>query len=645
MSSRVFPRGERAKQARCISGRLHRPDWIPSQLQRTRQLSEALRDSSDAELAEQTDRLRRSVTATSEDELIPLAAASVVEAVRRVMNLDLFDVQLHAGLIVACDAVAEMQTGEGKTLSGIFPTYYKAIRGRGVHVVMPNEYLASRDYEYLTPVFHRLATTTGLIGDDRSRSENRQAYRADVTYGPAHTFGFDFLRDQVLADRSSRRLGDRVFEMLERPSESELPVQRGLYAAIIDEVDHVLIDDAVSPLLLSAHQGDRAVDASIHLRAIDVAKAMNPIADFYVDRTTRQVHLSDAGYHSAYRHTEMAIHPRLVRPWHEYVVLALRTAHLYHRDVEYVVHQGKVKIVDSATGRIFEDRSWSDGLHQAVEAAEGLPITPERYAVARITRQRFFREYECLAGMTGTVDGCQHEFATVYGVPVMTVPLRVSSQRQRLADAVTPTSDAKWQQIAEETERLSKAGRPVLIGTSTISESHEIAEHLSQRGLSFHLLNGVQDADEASIVALAGRSGAITVATNLAGRGTDITLDSEAEQAGGLHVIVSQRNPLSRVERQLIGRCARCGDPGSARVYLSAEDQLICDHAPWIRRAIVRATRLCRTPSPKIERYLRRIQADRQRHFENQRWKLLQSDQDRELMLRRGQAAIACDQL
>jgi preprotein translocase subunit SecA len=329
----------------------------------------------------------------------------------------------------------------------------------------------------------------------------------------------------------------------------------------------------------------------------------------------------------------MATHCELIRPWHEYVVLALRAMHCYTRDVHYVVNEDKVQIVDASTGRIMEDRSWSDGLHQAVEARENLEISCENLPLARITRQRFYRYYETLAGMTGTATGCEREFASVYGIPVSVVPLRIPTKRVLLPEHVALTGEEKLSAIGVECEAMIGRGRAVLIGTLNIAESIEVAEELTARGLSFQLLNGVQDADEAAIVAMAGRSGAITVATNLAGRGTDIALDETVARSGGLHVVVTQQHLLARVDRQLIGRCARCGDPGSARVFICAADSIARDQAPWIGRAIERWSNRGRSGELVFASRIRRVQARQQQLASSHRWGLLQTDREEEKLL------------
>ncbi|WP_372718452.1 preprotein translocase subunit SecA [Novipirellula sp.] len=635
----------RAKQAEVTARRIRSEDWVRQQITAARQRSLALKHASVDALVSHTNRLRLAAReqhrqahqhlaasqASASEELFTSAAAAVIESIRQTFGIELFDVQLHAGLVIASDAVAEMQTGEGKTLSGVLPAYLKSLTGRGVHVITPNAYLAQRDQEKLDPVFSRLGVTTAILKEQADPSVNRQAYQADVTYGPAHAFGFDYLRDQISIGDGSFSLYDRIRNRLHTSEK----IQRPLHAAIIDEIDNVLIDDAVSPLILSSGSGQQATDAELHRIACVVAKRLELDCHYVVDASQRVVHLTESGFQTVYKNRQMAVHPQLVRPWHEYVMLAIRIKEFYRRDVDYVVSDRRIKIVDGSTGRIFDDRTWSGGLHQAAEATERLPITAETRSLARITRQRFFRYYESIAGMTGTARGCEHEFASVYGLAVQPIPLRIATRRVMHPDCITRTMAEKWQAIAEETHQLHELGRPVLIGTSAISESMSVADALEQRGLTFALLNGVQDADEASVIRMAGKTRAITVATNLAGRGTDIALDCVSRELGGLHVIVTQRSGLARVDRQLIGRGARCGDPGSARIYLSAEDDLIRLHAPWIARSLVRSSLSDLHAMPKIQRQLKTAQSNQQRREAGLRLRLLKQDNETATLLRR----------
>ncbi len=641
MSAITHTAVNRSSLARRKRKDLSRSGWIENIVSESKQFAKRLEDSSAADLQQHTDRLRRYVkTETDADDsrVLVLAAAGVIEAVRQTLGLRLFDVQIHAGVIVSRGAVAEMQTGEGKTLSVAMPAYVQALAGRGVHVATPNSYLADRDCQRLAPVFSLLGMTTGLLQDKAPANETRAAYQADITYGPGHAFGFDYLRDQLTLDRiSSQQPGHRLYSRLRGEATEETLLQRGLFAAIVDEIDHVLVDDAASPLLLSGGGEGESPDADVHREARIVAESLEIEHEFQI--AGGNVQLTQAGFERVYADQEMTLHPQLVRPWHEYVVLALRVMHVFQCDVHYVVRDDEVQIVDASTGRIFEDRTWSNGLHQAVEARESLSISRETLPLAKITRQRFYRYYQSLGGMTGTATGCEREFTTVYGLPVCQVPLRIPSKRIVLPEHVSLTWQEKLTAIGDETEAIIRAGRAVLIGTLNIAESVEVATEITSRGLSLELLNGVQDADEAAIIKRAGQPSAITVATNLAGRGTDIALHPTVAKLGGLHVIVTQKHSLFRVDRQLIGRSARCGDPGTARVFVSAGDVLPQDHAPWIGRAIERWDDRGRFGELNLEDRLLRVQANQQRLATSLRWRLLQADQEDEKLLTKSAAA------
>ena len=649
MIARANALADRSSLAKQRNRTLRQRGWIQRVVQETKTVAQSIHDCRPEVLQAHTVKLRqyfRSASDVADERLLALAGAGVFESLRQSLGISLFDVQVHAGIAVTCGAVAEMQTGEGKTFAGILPAYVHALSQRGVHVATTNDYLARRDHDKLAPVFTRLGMTTGLLEDGASDEETKAAYDADVTYGPGHAFGFDYLRDQLqLQTAESAPIGSSVYARLQGQSAESKLRQRGLHASIVDEIDHVLIDDAVSPLLLSSSSQGDAPDAEIHVCAKLAAAELDDEVDFCFDRQLGSVELSQRGFDRVYADGSMAMHDKLVRPWHEYVTLALRAKHLFQRDVHYVVSEEEVQIVDASTGRIFQDRTWSDGLHQAVLAAEELPITPETHPLAKITRQRFYRYYENLGGMTGTATGCEKEFASVYGLPVNVVPLRFASLRDVQVEQISPSSADKVIAIADEVQRLNDAGRAVLIGTLNISQSLLVGEELERRGLPFQLLNGVQDADEAAIVAAAGQSGAITVATNLAGRGTDISLDATVKQLGGLHVIVTELHSLARVDRQLIGRSARCGDPGTARVFVSPEDDMFAKHAPWLARAINRRIDTNQEGLGSLCRQVGRVQRSLQRKSTQVRWQLLQRDQQNESILDRNSDPARCWQL
>ncbi|MFG0290350.1 MAG: DEAD/DEAH box helicase [Rhodopirellula sp. JB044] len=585
----------RTATARELHRKIADERMIAAVIQRGREFSEPLKNETADGLFLLTGQLKERVRASHRHpnndeavwELLTNAIAVVQEAIRRELSLEPFDTQLRAGIVMSLGGIAEMQTGEGKTLAGVLPAYVNALRGKGVHVATPNAYLARRDFEHLRGVFRHCGMTTGVVELESDDEQARQAYRADITYGSAHTFGFDYLRDQIASQKSSASpIGSRLLSTLRGVNTSRRR-QRGLACAIVDEADDVLLDDAVSPLILSETPNGPAPDAPVHQMALAFVDQLSEGEHFFASGSD-QIELTDEGFAKTYADTAASTHPDLMRPWHEYVITALRAAYHYARDVHYIVRDDSIELIDRATGRVFADRSWSGGLHQAVQAREGLEITNESVALGRITKQSFFRSYRHLTGMTGTADQCQRELEQVYGTPVETVPLRIASKRETYTPRFVLTQDDKYEAVVNEAFSIAVSGRPVLVGTLSVSESLAIASRLREFGRPFEILNGVQDADEAAVVATAGRSGAITVATNLAGRGTDIKLDDRARECGGLHVIVTQMHPFARVDRQLIGRAARCGDPGSCRFFIAADDPLLLQHAPWITRHLRR---------------------------------------------------------
>jgi preprotein translocase subunit SecA len=538
------------------------------------QRAESLRDQPDGRLPEEVDRLRVLVaggqSVTDLRILVP-AFAVLTEAIRRVHGLRLYDVQLLAGLALVRGAVAEMQTGEGKTLAAALPAFVHALRGRGVHVVTPNAYLAGRDWQSLAPVFERLGLRAGLLAESAPEQHKRAAYACDVTYGTGYEFGFDYLRDQLRLMKQARRaLGEQHRQRLRGcPPPDAVGVQRGHAVAIIDEIDSVLIDEACVPLVLSGDADDER-DSSALVEAGRLAERLESGRHFLVHASRRQLSLTDDGLSVIHQHFGPQPDWSLERPWWVYVQQALYARWLLRKDVDYIVRDQKILLVDGFTGRIFGDRMLRDGL----------PVTAERTTAARISRQRYFRLYETICGMTGTASGSERELWLMYGLPVVMVPRRAPSQRTLLPTRFFTTAAAKWEAIEQEVLRLHATGRPLLIGSRTIENSELLAKRLAGRGISFRLLNGKQDEDEAAVIAQAGQLGAITIATNMAGRGTDIRLGPGAAEIGGLHLIGVEQHEAARIDRQLQGRVARQEEPGSCQFFVSADDALLRDHAP-----------------------------------------------------------------
>ncbi len=517
-------------------------------------------------------------------EKLPEAFALVREAVRRTLGLRAYDVQILSGLVMARGQLAEMATGEGKTLVATLPACVLALAGKGVHVATVNAYLARRDYELMRGVFEFLGLTAGLLPEKGPPDRKRAAYAADVTYGTGYEFGFDFLRDQLARiNLPPPRLGSGWCEQVagHAPPAVPPPMQRPPAYAVIDEIDSVLIDEAVTPLVISRPMppGENP-DAPVYRRAEAAARRLVKDEHYEVASAERRLHLTRAGLERAYELRPETDARRLRRAWHEYVEQALRARHLFERDVHYLVRKDAVEIIDENTGRSFPDRKWRDGLHQAVEAAENVTITHETESDVTISRQRFYKLYPFLCGMTGTASEDEAELLEVYGLRVFPIPRHRPLQRTDLPLRVFGTREAKHAAIVEAVRVCRAAGRAVLIGTRTVRHSEELAARLDRAGIPHVLLNARQDAEEAAVVAQAGLPGRVTLATNMAGRGTDIKPAAEVRARGGLHVIGEECNESRRIDRQLAGRAGRQGDPGTSQFFLSYEDDLIARSSP-----------------------------------------------------------------
>jgi len=568
---------------------------------------------SDEQLRAKTDEFRARIAQGAElDAILPEAFATVREASKRVLKMRHFDVQLAGGIALHEGKIAEMRTGEGKTLTATLPVYLNALGGRGVHVVTVNDYLANRDAQWMGRIYEFLGLTVGINLPQLSREEKQAAYRADITYGTNNEYGFDYLRDNM------------VYEAADR-------VQRGLHYAIVDEVDSILIDEARTPLIISGQAEDHtdlylAVNRVVPLLTRQEGEAdprtgegvIKP-GDFTVDEKSHQVFLTEQGHEHAERllaesgllpASASLYDPANITLMH-HLNAALRARHLYHRDQHYVVQNGEVVIVDEFTGRLMSGRRWSDGLHQAVEAKEGVEIQAENQTLASITFQNYFRLYGKLAGMTGTADTEAYEFQEIYALETIVIPPNRPSRRDDQLDRVYKTTREKYDAAIADIRECHTRGQPVLVGTTSIENSELISQLLQREGLQHQVLNAKQHAREADIVAQAGRSGMVTIATNMAGRGTDIVLGGNVEKAvqaieadesldvatraarcaqlreewdtdharvvaqGGLRIIATERHESRRIDNQLRGRSGRQGDPGSSRFYLSLDDPLM----------------------------------------------------------------------
>ena len=516
---------------------------------------EGLQNLSDSSLARYTDKFRdRLAEGETLEDILPEAFAVVREASRRILGMRHFDVQMMGGICLHEGKIAEMRTGEGKTLVATLPTYLNALTGKGVHIVTVNDYLAKRDSIEMGRLYNFLGLSVGLVRHDMDFPERKYAYSCDITFGTNNEFGFDYLRDNMVVDMKQM-------------------VQRELNYAIVDEVDSILVDEARTPLIISG-PGTKPTETYVRM-----AKAVNVLqegVDYTVDEKAKTVAPAD----TAIPKIEKALgiknmyDPENMEMSHCFMA-ALRAKALMKRDRDYVVKDGEIIIVDEFTGRLMQGRRYSDGLHQAIEAKEGLEVQRESQTLASITFQNYFRMYNKLSGMTGTAKTEEDEFLKIYKLPVIVIPTNRPIARIDHPDVIYKTKRAKYRAVANDVEAIHKKGQPVLIGTTSITQSEELSRILSQRNIPHNVLNAKFHEQEAEIIADAGQKSAVTIATNMAGRGTDIKLGEGVPELGGLFIVGTERHESRRIDNQLRGRAGRQGDPGESRFYLSLEDDLL----------------------------------------------------------------------
>ena len=575
-------------------------------------LEEQMKALSDAELQAKTPEFQKRIAdGESLDKILPEAFAVCREASVRVLGMRHYDVQLIGGMVLHMGKIAEMRTGEGKTLVATLPTYLNALEGKGVHVVTVNDYLARRDSAWMGRLYNWLGLSVGVVYPGMDHATKSEAYNADITYGTNNEFGFDYLRDNMALSKQDRH-------------------QRGLNYAIIDEVDSILIDEARTPLIISG-PAEESPDLYIKVNRIIPSLVRQEEeegeGDYWVDEKQKQIHLSEAGQENAERllreagildEDEGLYDPQNIHVVH-HLNAAVRAHAIYQRDVDYIVRDGEVIIVDEFTGRTLKGRRWSDGLHQAVEAKEGVPVQRDNQTLASVTFQNLFRMYNKLSGMTGTADTEASEFQSIYGLEVVVIPTHRPMVRVDNPDAVFLNRAGKFRAVVRDIQECNARNQPVLVGTTSIEVSELLSGELTKAGIAHEVLNAKQHEREAQIVANAGRPGAVTIATNMAGRGTDIVLggalevelaelgeDASEEQkakiradweerhrlvkeAGGLHIVGTERHESRRIDNQLRGRSGRQGDPGSSRFYLSLEDNLMrIFAADWVQKVMAR---------------------------------------------------------
>ncbi len=585
----------------------------------------------DAALRDKTEEFKTRLTeGETLDDLLPEAYAVVREAAKRVLGMRHFYVQLVGGIVLHRGDIAEMKTGEGKTLVATLPAYLNALTGKGVHVVTVNDYLARRDREWMGQVFEFLGMTVGLNENGMTPEEKRAAYQADITFGTNNEFGFDYLRDNMVLY-------------------PEQIVQRELHFAIVDEVDSILIDEARTPLIISG-QANKATD--LYYKADQLVRRLKPGDDYTIDEKTRTVTLTESGVDKAesFLGIDNLYDARNITVNH-HVQQALKAHVLMKRDRDYVVNEDGVVIVDEFTGRLMHGRRYSDGLHQAIEAKEGLQVQRESMTLATITLQNYFRLYQKLAGMTGTAKTEEEEFRKIYGMSVVQIPTHKPMIRKDLSDVLYRTEDAKFRAVVEEIVRRHAKGQPVLVGTVSIDKSEKLSRMLKKRGIPHQVLNAKNHAKEAEIIAQAGQRGAVTIATNMAGRGTDIVLGQGVAELGGLHVIGTERHESRRIDNQLRGRSGRQGDPGSSQFFLSLEDDLLRRFAPEWMREWMKNQMVDDTPI-EGKRFSRSIESAQKKvegiNFDTRRWVLQYDDvlnQQREIIYKQRRQVLLSDNL
>jgi len=577
------------------------------------------------------------------DQLLPEAFALVREAGRRTLNMRHFDVQMLGGIAMHNRSIAEMQTGEGKTLTATLPLYLASLEGKGAHLATVNDYLARRDADWMRPLYESLGISVGVVETQMNQNQRRKAYDCDITYGTAKEFGFDFLRDRLLLRRIGEGQTDFLGNMLGITSDSggERPVQRTPFFVLVDEADSILIDEARTPLIISA------LPSEAQLIAVECYKWAAKVADQFEEDT-----------HYDYDHERKSIEltaegRRLVRMLpkpdsmhavgmfsiYEYIERAIKVEREFFRDRQYVVRNGEVVIVDEFTGRAAEGRKWRAGLHQAVEAAEDdVEVTAEAGQAARVTVQDYFHLYPQLAGMTGTASSSAGELRKIYKLRVLPIPTNRPAIREKLPEFVFGTEQEKWQAIVEEVCEVHQTGRPVLIGTRSIDKSEIISRMLKQRGIQHDVLNANHIEQEAEIVSKAGQQGRVTVSTNMAGRGTDIKLGEGVHELGGLHVLMTEMHDSARIDRQLVGRCGRQGDPGTFRSYLSLEDELLLglgpDKAKYYRELGESSPGRCDSLAGMFHRAQRALE---RRHFRDRKVLMYHEKERKKIQVQMGQ--------
>ena len=567
-----------------------------------------------------------------QEDVISRIFAGVRIAAHRTIELRHYDVQLLGGRVMLDGMVAEMETGAGKTLAATLPACCAALFGIPVHIITVNDYLAGRDAHWMGPIYNFFDLSVGVVTQGMAMADRQRAYGCAVTYCTNKEIVFDYLRDRLLLGKRPGYIQVKLEKLYGKGSRLQDLRLRGLIFAIIDEADSIMIDEARTPLILSG-KSDQSYEVQMYRDALDIARQLIKNRDFVYESDRHSIRLTERG--KQYLEDRAAFFGAVwhLRQWREDIIQkALQALHLFYIDVDYIVREDKVVIIDPHTGRTMPDRSWEHGLHQLIETKEGCDVTARNEPLARLSYQKFFRRYYHLAGMTGTAREVGRELWGVYGLPVITVPSHRPSRRSRCADQIYPDEQKKMANLLERVAALHAEGRPILIGTRSVESSERISAHLRTAGLAHRVLNAHQDQQEADIIKQAGLKGQITVATNMAGRGTDICLPEAVKTLGGLHIICTERHDSSRVDRQLFGRCGRQGDPGTYEYITSFEDHLLNGFKDkklfWVFETLAAGNTSIRKWPAII--YVKWVQKLTERRHYRLRWNLMKFDESME---------------
>ncbi len=613
-------------------------DESPTLLRAIREQSNLYRELTDGELCALACQTRDQADF---DAVNKIALAAGVEATRRVLKIDLYDCQIQGALELVQGSIVQLQTGEGKTFVAMLAAIGFAFSGRSPHVMTVNSYLAHRDCEQLAPVYRALGLTVGLTDSGMSIEDKQRGYRSSIVYGPGYEFGFDYLRDQLaILSQPTPKLGECVLDRWRRSATNsrvhdrlETPIQCGLSVAIVDEADSVMLDEASTPLILSAGQKEPAKNANVYRFAHTVAQQLRRGTDYQLSQQDASFQWTEVGQVTI-GEPPAKIRIGLERAWQHYLQQAIFATHCLRRDVHYLIDEGRVQLIDQHTGRVLADRSWGAGLQQAVEAKEDLTVTAENKALATITRQRFLCLYPTLCGLTGTATGSEREIREVYRLNVSEICPNRPSQLQTAKPLMLFDRGLHEEGIVASVKACQQRRQPVLVGTTSVQSSERLAVVFVEAGIEHRLLSGRQDADEAAIIAQAGQAGAVTIATNIAGRGTDIRLGPGVVGLGGLHVIATELHESLRVERQLMGRAARQGDPGTFELLLSTEDPLLVRFAPELAKRLRTDIVAQRLESSNWLRELRELQRQLELQRADERRKMFARDDWQDAMVR-----------